>query len=163
MMGSRPNSGKTTLYKYLYFCDFDFYELFESFLIGEAYRKIDNGPAPCHFEIAIDRLMSEGSVELKKVPRGPHIQHKYLSKVEPDTSLLSEKELEVINTTLEKLKHMDARRISLYSHKDLPWKATEDREIIDYELVFYRDDHFSVREYQEDDDESEDNVEVVAT
>jgi len=51
--GSRINVGKTVIYKLFYFMDFDFYELYEDHLTGEAYRKIHHGPAPCHFsEIA---------------------------------------------------------------------------------------------------------------
>jgi len=37
------------------------------------------------------------------------------------------------------------------SHRDIPYKATKDGEIINYEKVFYRDPLFSVREYEEDD------------
>ncbi|KYK33400.1 MAG: DUF4065 domain-containing protein [Theionarchaea archaeon] len=50
-------------------------------------------------------------------------------------SLLSAKELEVINETLERLSSMNATQISAYSHLDIPWKVTEDKEIIDYELT----------------------------
>jgi hypothetical protein len=32
----------------------------------------------------------------------------------------------------------------------MPWKATSDGEIIDYELAFYREPPFSVRNYEEE-------------
>jgi len=38
--GAKPNVGETMLYKLLYFVDFNYYELFESSLTGEAYRRI---------------------------------------------------------------------------------------------------------------------------
>ena len=44
---------------------------------------------------------------------------------------------------------MNARQISAFSHRDMPYKATGDGDIIDYELVFYRDSLFSVREYED--------------
>ena len=44
-----------------------------------------------------------------------------------------------------------ASAISDYSHNDIPWKATEDGEIINYELAFYRELPYSVRVYDEDD------------
>jgi len=41
---------------------------------------------------------------------------------------------------------MNATEVSSYSHEDLPYKATADWDVIDYELVFYRDPAFSVKE-----------------
>jgi hypothetical protein len=32
----------------------------------------------------------------------------------------------------------------------MPWKATNDGEVIDYELVFYREPPYSVRTYNDD-------------
>ena len=153
-MGRRPNVGKTTLYKYLYFCDFDFYELFESFLIGESYRKIANGPAPCNFDTAIAFLERDGHVDIKQAMVGKYKQFKFISRSEPDTSLISEKELDVIDATLEKLKHLNAKGISHLSHKDVPWSATDSKDIIDYELVFYRTSEFSVRSYPDEENEA---------
>jgi hypothetical protein len=43
-----------------------------------------------------------------------------------------------------------ARAISDYSHKDIPWKATNEGEVIDYELAFYREPPFSARVYEND-------------
>ncbi len=40
-----------------------------------------------------------------------------------------------------------ASGISDYSHNDMPWKASKEGEIIDYELAFYRTPPFSVRNY----------------
>jgi hypothetical protein len=40
-----------------------------------------------------------------------------------------------------------ATAISNYAHKDMPWLASKDGEEISYELVFYREAPFSVRNY----------------
>ena len=42
---------------------------------------------------------------------------------------------------------MTARQVSEYSHQDMPYKATKDGEVIDYELVFYRNPIYSVNEH----------------
>ena len=47
---------------------------------------------------------------------------------------------------------MSARQISEYSHKDVPWLATDEGGIIAYESVFYRTPEYSVRG---DDDEGD--------
>jgi len=44
------------LYK-IFFIDFDYYELHEEYLTVEIYRKIQHGPAPCHFNRIEDDLI----------------------------------------------------------------------------------------------------------
>jgi hypothetical protein len=44
--------------------------------------------------------------------------------------------------------------ISNYSHKDMPWFASKEGEEIDYELAFYREAPYSVRNYEEEIEES---------
>jgi len=146
----KPHVGKTVLYKMLYFSDFDFYELNERPLTRESYRKIDYGPAPCHFDGAIKELKEGGKIREIHPQVGGHMQIKFLPIEEPRLDLLTADEIKRIDSTIEKLSGMNASQIIAYTHKDLPVKATEDGNIIDYELVFYRDDMFSVREYDDD-------------
>jgi hypothetical protein len=149
--GYSPNVGKTVLFKILYFTDFDYYELYEEKLTGEQYRKLQLGPAPVHFEEAIKELEDEGKIERFAIPSGTFLQQKFLPLESPSTELLNRKELQLIEDDIEVYSRMNARRISEFSHKDIPYKATLDGDIINYEKVFYRDSLFSVREYEEDD------------
>lgn len=149
--GHLENIGKTVLYKILYFSDFDYYELYEENLTGEVYRKLPNGPAPVHFEEVMEELKAEGKINHFPVKSGDFIQQKFLSCKEPNLVLLSGKEIRTIGRVIAKCFSMNARQISAFSHEDMPYKATKDREIIDYEMVFYRNLLFSVREYGEDD------------
>lgn len=147
-VGGLPHVGKLVLYKLLYFCDFNYYELYEEPLTGEQYSKLELGPAPVDFDHIIHSLETKNKITKLEVHYHGHPQEKFISLDEPDVSLLSARELEVIHETLERLSSMNATQISAYSHQDIPWKATEDKEIIDYELVFYRDPVTSVREYE---------------
>jgi len=150
-VGSYENIGKTVIWKILYFSDFDYYEEYEEFLTGEEYHKFPMGPAPSHFSLAISELKKNGCI---KVIRGKFCgfpQLKFISQMTANKSLLSATEIKVIDRTIAKLSNMTARQISSYSHLDMPWKATKDKETIDYELVFYRDETMSVRESEEDD------------
>ena len=79
-------------------------------------------------------------------------QYRYSSLKKPDVGILSQTELDVIHKVLGKCSNMSATRISAYSHDHLPWQATELYEPINYELVFYRTPDFSVRKYEEDED-----------
>ncbi|MBA7548104.1 hypothetical protein ES705_40550 [subsurface metagenome] len=51
---------------------------------------------------------------------------------------------------IEHFSDWSAAAISEYSHKDMPWKATEEGEEIDYELAFYREVPYSVRMYDDE-------------
>jgi uncharacterized phage-associated protein len=147
--GSLEHFGKVVSYKLLYFADFDYYELFEEKLTGETYRKFDLGPVPVHFEQAIQELKEEGKVEMFELERGQYKQHRFISLKEPSLNLLTGDEIEFIEKDIVRYCHMNASRISAFSHGDIPYKATNDNEVIDYELVFYRDPLFSVREYED--------------
>jgi uncharacterized phage-associated protein len=56
-------------------------------------------------------------------------------------------EKEIIDRVIEQLSDWSAAAISNYSHKDMPWLASNEGEEINYELVFYRDSPFSIRNY----------------
>lgn len=148
--GAKPNVGETVLYKLLYFADFNFYELYEEYLTGESYRKISYGPAPCRFKEIVDKMIQKR--ELKKITSEYFgmTQKKYIPQIKPDLGKLNARELEVINQVIDRLSSMNALAIEDHSHNDIPWQVTDDKEIIDYETVFYRKPAYSVREYAEE-------------
>ncbi len=143
-----PHGENPILYSLLYFCDFDYYEIYEEPLTGEQYRKLDLGPVPVSFDHIIHNLETENKIIKLEVNYHGNPQEKFISLDEPDVSFLSAREIEIIHKTLKRLSSMNATQISAYSHQDIPWKATEDEELIDYDLVFYRDPLTSVREYE---------------
>ena len=146
------NVGKTVLYKILYFTDFNYYELFEEKLSGETYLKYPYGPAPCDFEDVISELKNEGLIKEIESGYGTYRQIKYLSNKEPNMSKFDAEELRFIDESINTYSKFNAKEISEYSHKDIPYNAAEDFEELDYELVFYRDPTLSVREYNDEDD-----------
>jgi len=75
-----------------------------------------------------------------------------LTPVKPHLTQLKASEKEVIDRVIRQMSDWSARTISDYSHKDLPWQATRDGEDINYELVFYRELPFSVRNYEDEND-----------
>ena len=149
-VGSRPNVGESVLYKFLYFIDFNFYEKYEEQLIGATYIKNNYGPTPKEFIKIVDDM--ESKEELVKIEDKyfQYPQRKYLPLREPDLSALKANEIKMIDEVLEKLSDMNASQISEYSHNDVPWLTADDGDIIDYESVFYRTAHYSVRPYNEE-------------
>lgn len=151
-VGAKPNVGQTVLYKLLYFIDFDYYELYEKQLMGLSYIKNTFGPTPVDFAKLIKQMEAAGQIEEIKTKYYQHDMTKYLPIIEPDLELLSARELEFIDKELEKHSSKSASELSALSHKDIPWIGAKDKEVLDYESVFYRTPETSVREYVEEDD-----------
>lgn len=149
----KPNIGETVLYKLLYFCDFNYYEIYEEHLSGATYRKLPNGPVPREVSAVLSDMEAAGQLKSLTVDYFGYSQKRYLPLVSANKKLFNGAELEVVNNVLDKLSGMCATEISEYSHGDMPWKAAKDRQIIDYELVFYRDVPYSVRTYNGEEDD----------
>ncbi len=147
-IGSRPNIGQTVLYKLLYFIDFDYYEKYEEQFIGATYIKNIYGPTPVSFAKIVKQMESEGKLVEVKSKYFDRDQTKYIPVKEADVSSLSGRELKHIDDEIERLGHLSAKQLSELSHKDTPWFVAKDKEIIDYEYVFYRPEETSVREYE---------------
>lgn len=150
-VGSKPNVGESVLYKLLYFIDFNYYEKYEEQLIGATYIKNHYGPTPKEF-IKITEEMQGGDLVKIQDEYFQYPQTKYIPLRDPDLSKLNTKEQRVIDDVLNTLSDMNAKKISEYSHNDVPWMTTEEGDIINYESVFYRTAPYSVRDYSEEED-----------
>lgn len=143
----KPNVGETVLYKLLYFSDFNYYELYEEHLTGAKYRKLPFGPVPQKLNSIINQMIDSGTLKRIKTEYHGYPQTRYFPLEKPDLETLKASETDIIDKVIEQMSDWSASAISNYSHKDLPWLASKEGEDINYELVFYRDVPFSVRNY----------------
>lgn len=143
----KPNVGETVLYKLLYFADFNYYELYEEHLTGAKYRKLPFGPVPQKLSTIINQMIAKGQLQRVKTEFHGFLQTRYLPLEKADLTQLRASEKEVIDRVIEQMSDWSASAISKYSHKDMPWLASKEGEEINYELAFYRDAPFSVRNY----------------
>jgi transcriptional regulator with XRE-family HTH domain len=143
----KPNVGETVLYKLLYFSDFNYYELYEEHLTGAKYRKLPYGPVPQKLDTIIGQMMENGQIQRIKTEYYDKVQTRYIPLTKADLTELKASEKEVIDRVIQQLSDWSASAISNYSHKDMPWLASKEGEEINYELAFYRDAPFSVRNY----------------
>ena len=154
--GGRPNVGETVLYKLLYFCDFDYFELYEKSLTGMKYKIMQFGPIPDQtlFSPVIKEMRSCGMIEKVSRPYvNDTIQTRYLNFAEADLSVFGtdlDKMIKVADSVIERLSGMSARQIEDHSHRDYPWQAHEDNEEIDYSSVFFRSGEFANRDYEKE-------------
>ena len=143
----KPNVGETVLYKLLYFSDFNYYELYEEHLTGAKYRKLPYGPVPQKLDAIINQMIGNRQLQRVKTEYHGYPQTRYLPLEKADLTELRASEKEVIDRVIEQMSDWSAAAISEYSHKDMPWLASREGEEINYELAFYRDAPFSVRNY----------------
>lgn len=146
----KPNVGETVLYKLLYFADFNYYELYEDHLTGATYRKLPYGPVPQKLDAILNQMIEMKALQRVKTDYHGLPQTRYLPLEKPDLTLLKASEKEVIDKVIQQYSDWSAAAISNYSHKDMPWLASDEGEAIDYELAFYRDAPYSVRNYEEE-------------
>jgi len=149
-VGSKPNIGETVLHKLLYFIDFDYYEKFEENLMGATYIKNYHGPTSVELGSIINEMQEQGELEAVKSQYFKYLQKKYLPRKRPNLDILSAREIEHIDEVLARLSDKNAKEIENYSHEDIPWKATEEGKALSYESVFYRDERYSVRNYDDE-------------
>lgn len=147
----KPNVGETVLYKLLYFSDFNYYELYEEQLTGASYRKLPFGPVPQNLDIIINDMIEDEQIQRLRTEYHGYPQTRYIPLVKANLTELMVSEKEVIDRVIEQMSDWSASAVSNYSHKDIPWMASNDGEEINYELAFYREPPFSVRNYEEDD------------
>lgn len=147
----KPNVGETVLYKLLYFSDFNYYELYEEQLTGASYRKLPFGPVPQNLDIIITDMIESEQIQRLRTEYHGYPQTRYIPLVKADLTAFKASEKEVIDRVIEQMSDWSALAVSNYSHKDIPWMVSKDGEEINYELAFYREPPFSVRNYDEDD------------
>lgn len=146
----KPNVGETVLYKLLYFSDFNYYELYEEQLTGAEYRKLPHGPVPLRMNVILKEMLDNGQLQRIKTDYHGFPQTRYLPLRKADLTTMKASEKVVIDGVIDQMSDWNAATISQYSHGDKPWKATDANSSIDYELVFYRQPPYSVRVYEDD-------------
>lgn len=150
-VGAKPNVGETVLYKLLYFIDFDYYEKYGRSITGLTYVRNHFGPTPTKsFVGVVEGMQEKGELDIVETPYFSHKQRKYLPTVSSELQSLSANELDHINDELIRLADKSATELTELSHKDIPWLASKDKEVIDYQLAMYRTDATSMREYEDE-------------
>lgn len=146
----KPNIGETLLNKLLYFADFNYYEIYEEHLTGAEYRKLAFGPVPQKLDSIIKEMIASKWIKRFKTEYHGYPQTRYIPLTKPNLKNLKASEKDILDKVIEQYSDWSASAIIDYSHKDMPWLASKDGEIIDYELAFYREPPYSVRTYNDD-------------
>jgi len=146
----KPNMGESVLNKLLYFCDFNYYELYEEHLTGARYKKLPYGPTPENLDHIITQMIADGHLKRVKTTYQGFPQIRYLPLVKANLTKFSAAEKTVIDDVIQQMSDWNANMINDYAHKDMPWPATDEGDYISYNLAFYRELPYSVRVYNDE-------------
>ena len=149
-VGGKPNVGETVLHKLLYFIDFDYYEKYEENLMGATYIKNHHGPTSVELQSILKDMQDNGEIEAVNSKYFKYEQKKYLPIKRPDFNNLSARDIAHIDDVLARLSDKNAKEMENYSHGDIPWQSAQDGQKLSYESVFYRDEKYSVRSYDDE-------------
>ncbi len=138
---SPSDIGLKKLAKLLYFSDFNRYKKCYKSITDLQYSRMDYGPFPKKLYLALEELKKQGWIEIKKINYNDQILGKNISLIkEFKPKYLSKEEQAEILNVIKKIGSLTGTQLGDLSHEDTPWQVTNDDELIDYDLVFYRDE-----------------------
>lgn len=133
-----PTVGAVKLNKLLYFAEFSAVRLFGRPITGVEYQRLDNGPAPRRLLPVRERLVADGSAELRTATAFGFAQQRLIPLRDPDVSAFSPDELQLVDQVVELLRGKTAAEVTAISHQEAGWRMVGDREVIPYEFAVVR-------------------------
>lgn len=132
--------GKVKLMKLLYYLDFDFFEKHGKSVTGDRYIRMPLGPVPEKAEEILEEMKEEGMVKIvkEKMPVGYNDKNLIVPLKEKTIKNISKEEIQMLDEVADKWEKFSGREMTSASHGEAPWIATKPNEIIDYNLVYYR-------------------------
>ncbi len=125
----------TKLNKLLFFADFLAYLNFGESITGSEYQKLDRGPAPRRLVPVREEMETNEDIVITKRAFYGRPQHKIFALREPDLSLFSPHQIDLVNRVIEKYWNKNASQVSDESHLFSGWKYAEIGEKIPYEVA----------------------------
>jgi hypothetical protein len=133
---SDPGFGATKLNKILFFCDFLAYRAFGESITGHRYQKLEHGPAPRALKPILKKMEKAGECVFVERDHFGYPQTRIVARREPDFSLFSAKEIDLIGSVIEELRDSNATQVSELSHQFIGWQVARMKEDIPYSTVF---------------------------
>lgn len=131
-----PKFGATKLNKILFFADFWRYAETGKPITGQAYFRLDKGPAPRRLVPVRKDMERRGELATQTRRYFGHVQHRPVALRDPDLGCFSGAEIALVDEVIRRLWNLTAAEVSDLSHQFVGWEAFGDREDIPYETVF---------------------------
>ena len=139
--------------KLMYFCDFNYFEIYEEQLSGSSYFKMNNNVRIENFQQVISALIKNKNLIRIEIQQDQKKEKKLLALSSSNLKCLNAAELEITQQVISSFQGWSAQKISEYLMGDIPLKVTETGNLISYNLAFYRRGFHSVRTYTDDEED----------
>ena len=137
--------GLTKLSKLLYYCDTRAFVRTGKSITGSEYLKEKRGPLPRYLYEVMREMEAEGTVRTETRQAGDFTQSRLLPLI-PTSKFIgqfSEAEREMIDEVDRGMRGMTGTEVTEYSHGEVGWRVTPEREPIPYEAAYFvsKNDH----------------------
>ncbi|MBA7650751.1 hypothetical protein ES703_58562 [subsurface metagenome] len=130
---------ETKLNKLLWYCDFLNFKETSVSITGTQYVRFQFGPVPNKYHFIFDIMQDEDLLDknetLFQTKDGIVPGEEFTALVEPDESLFTEKEIQVMNFVADTFRNFNCKEIKEKSHRETAYLKCEDRNIISYEYA----------------------------
>jgi len=129
---------KVKLNKLLWYCDFLNFKETSVSITGAQYVRIKLGQVPDHYELIFANMIHEGLLSENEIPFNTEegiVGEQFTALVEPDESIFSEAEVQVMNFVTDTLRNETSTSIMKKSHREAAYKKCKDGDIISYEYA----------------------------
>lgn len=131
-----PYFGAVKLNKILYYSDFNAYRRLGHSITGAEYRKFNEGPAPHEMLSMRKTMLDSQSILIESRQFFNNVQQRIVANREPDISVFSAEETEIVDETIYVLWNMSERQVSDLSHTEIGWKVARPGETIPYHTAW---------------------------
>lgn len=131
--------GATKLNKILWHSDAFSFAFYGEPITGLAYMKLPKGPAPKRLLPVKNKLLDRGEIAEQKPKLGKFTQHRIIPLREPDLTVLSARDIAVVDRIIEFLADKNAGQVSKMSHLR-GWQIAKTNGDIPYEAIFLSDE-----------------------
>lgn len=127
---------KSVFLKHLFYIDFLHLKWHGTPIMGLAYVKNHYGPVPARHRLLLSYLEEAGVIRRDEIEQDGEIVGEYVEGLPAKRAVpLEEDELEVVEYVVERLRGMNAKRISEFSHEEPAWMNTPLKGIIPYSMA----------------------------
>ncbi len=132
---SDDSTGKTKLYKILFYADFAAYDKFGESISGQDYQRLPKGPAPKRALPVLEEMTRSNVATWAIRDHYGRTQEKLFALREPDLSGFSGEQIAILDEVITRLWGLSATDVSALSHRFIGWQVAREGETIPYSTV----------------------------
>lgn len=126
------------LNKLLWYCDFLHFKETSVSITGTQYVRYTYGPVPKKYHLITDIMQDEELLDKNEVEYDTEkgiVGERFTALVEPDKSVFSEREIQVMNFVADTFRDYSSTEIKDKSHQEAAYKKCKDGDIMSYEYA----------------------------